>query len=78
MGGMALGLMLALGLQASPIYLSRQVFPPQVCAKKRVDACGCHHVYGMRHCHPNRKTDHCEAPVSTVKDVTVKNAPQSL
>ncbi len=33
------------------------------CDSKRVDACGCHHVYGVRHCHPNRKTSHCEAPV---------------
>lgn len=31
------------------------------CAKKRVDACGCHHVFGVRHCHPNRRTPHCEA-----------------
>lgn len=30
------------------------------CAKKRVDACGCHHVFGVRHCHPSRRTDHCE------------------
>jgi hypothetical protein len=36
---------------------------PQACAKKRVDACGCHHLYGLRHCHPNRKGPHCELPV---------------
>lgn len=38
------------------------------CEKKRVDACGCHHVYGLRHCHPTRKTDHCEAPVKATQD----------
>ncbi|MBX5484582.1 MAG: hypothetical protein IRZ16_22390 [Myxococcaceae bacterium] len=37
----------------------------QKCEQKRVDACGCHHVYGLRHCHPNRRTSHCEAPVKT-------------
>ena len=31
-----------------------------VCQKKRVDPCGCHHVYGLRHCHPNRMGRHCE------------------
>lgn len=32
------------------------------CEKKRTDACGCHHHYGLRHCHPKRKTARCEAP----------------
>lgn len=36
----------------------------QACAKKRTDACGCHHYYGLRHCHPKLKTDRCERPVS--------------
>lgn len=59
------GLILSLALHAAPpVQLSGQVFNPSICAKKRVDACGCHHVYGIRHCHPNRKTDHCEAPVN--------------
>ena len=30
---------------------------------KRTDACGCHHQWGMRHCHPQKKTPRCEAPV---------------
>ena len=38
-------------------------YPSSVCTKKRVDACGCHHVYGTRHCHPDRKGKHCEAVV---------------
>ena len=38
-------------------------YPSSVCTKKRVDACGCHHVYGVRHCHPDRKGKHCEAVV---------------
>ena len=36
------------------------------CAKKRVDACGCHHVFGVRHCHPSRRTTHCEAMAGTL------------
>jgi hypothetical protein len=33
------------------------------CAQKRTDACGCHHHYGLRHCHPKKRTSRCEAPV---------------
>jgi hypothetical protein len=33
------------------------------CSTKRVDACGCHHQYGLRHCHPKLKSSRCEAPV---------------
>ena len=50
--------------------------PASVCKKKRVDPCGCHHVYGVRHCHPTRKTDHCEAPVRAVAPAAAR--PQSL
>jgi len=66
------GIFLAMALQAGPVEKAREqkpvevaapVFNPSACAKKRVDPCGCHHVYGIRHCHPNRKGDHCEAPV---------------
>ncbi|MCP3102526.1 hypothetical protein LZ198_26995 [Myxococcus sp. K15C18031901] len=58
------GVFLAVALQAVPAdTVAGPVFNPSVCAKKRVDACGCHHVYGIRHCHPNRKGEHCEAPV---------------
>lgn len=31
---------------------------------RRIDACGCHHQYGLRHCHPKKKSERCEAPVS--------------
>lgn len=71
MGDVVAGILLAMGLNAAPVYLSRPV-DPQICAKKRVDPCGCHHIYGMRHCHPNRKSDHCEAPVKATKDVTTE------
>ncbi|MFY1826926.1 hypothetical protein ACN47A_13485 [Myxococcus fulvus] len=58
------GVFLAMALQAVPAdTVAGPVFNPSICAKKRVDACGCHHVYGIRHCHPNRKGEHCEAPV---------------
>jgi hypothetical protein len=38
------------------------IWPSAACSHRRVDACGCHHVYGLRHCHPNRKSKHCEMP----------------
>jgi hypothetical protein len=73
------GLFLTIALHAAPpVQLSGQVFNPSVCAKKRVDACGCHHVYGIRHCHPNRKTDHCEAPVKAQAPEKKENEPVSL
>lgn len=31
---------------------------------KRTDACGCHHQWGLRHCHPKLKTPRCEAPAA--------------
>jgi hypothetical protein len=62
--GFLSGMFLAVALQAGPTEpTAGQVFNPSICQKKRVDACGCHHVYGLRHCHPNRKSEHCEAPV---------------
>ena len=74
--GIVAAVLMAVSLNAAPVYLSRPV-DPQVCAKKRVDPCGCHHVYGMRHCHPNRKGDHCESPVKASTDVT-SSQPQKL
>ena len=61
--GAITGILLALSLGGS--MSDGQVVAQKTvrCEKKRVDACGCHHVYGLRHCHPTRKTDHCEAPV---------------
>lgn len=84
------GIFLAVALQTAPVEQKQEsqqpelvaapVFNPAVCAKKRVDPCGCHHVYGIRHCHPARKGDHCEAPVkaqlpaeSTEKQAPVKD-----
>lgn len=69
-GGWEMGilgsLLLAVTLNAGPVDVkTAPVFNPSVCAKKRVDACGCHHVYGVRHCHPKRRSDHCEAMVWT-------------
>jgi hypothetical protein len=31
---------------------------------KRTDKCGCHHQFGLRHCHPNKETPFCEAPAA--------------
>lgn len=39
---------------------------PAAAHSKRADRCGCHHQYGLVHCHPNLKTKRCEAPVSAV------------
>jgi len=41
---------------------------------KRTDKCGCHHQYGLRHCHPNKETPGCEAPASA-KSPAVKPTP---
>lgn len=55
MGKWAVAMVLGATLWTPPLVSSGR------CAKKPVDACGCHHVYGVRHCHPNRKTSKCEA-----------------
>ena len=53
---------------AAAIFLSGSVWAGPVrradkCNGKPTDRCGCHTVYGLRHCHPNMKTRQCEAPV---------------
>ena len=64
MVGLIGGVLLAVTLGAGPVETkTAPVFNPTTCSKKRVDACGCHHVYGVRHCHPKRKSEHCEAMV---------------
>lgn len=61
-------MVLAMTVNAGPVEVkTAPVFNPSVCAKKRVDACGCHHVYGVRHCHSKRQTEHCEGVVSAEK-----------
>jgi hypothetical protein len=49
----------------------------ELCAKKRVDSCGCHHVFGVRHCHPNRRSAHCEA-VAQPEPPKSANAPELI
>lgn len=64
-------LLVAVTVNAGPVEVkTAPVFNPSICNKRRVDACGCHHVYGVRHCHPKRQTDHCEsmAQVHDAKD----------
>lgn len=56
-----------IGVAALALWVAVPVFAEGPCATKRVDACGCHHVHGIRHCHPNRKTDKCEATASEKK-----------
>ncbi len=56
----------AMAVQAGPIEVkAAPVFNPSLCAKKRVDSCGCHHVYGVRHCHSKRQSEHCEGLVQS-------------
>jgi hypothetical protein len=67
------------GLVVSALLGLGPPLPMAACARKRVDACGCHHVYGLRHCHPNRKSKHRELTVKgkpTLKGP--KNAAKSL
>lgn len=47
---------------------------PAVAHEKRADKCGCHHQYGLRHCHPKKKTDHCEAPVKATERARQQSA----
>lgn len=46
------------------VALGLLVAAPVVGHEKRTDRCGCHHQYGLRHCHPNKKTRTCEAPAA--------------
>lgn len=67
-------LLVAMAVNAGPVEVkTAPVFNPSICNKKRVDACGCHHVYGVRHCHPKRKTEHCES-MAQVHDAKGKEA----
>ena len=67
-------LLVALTVNAGPVEVkTAPVFNPSICGKKRVDACGCHHVYGVRHCHPKRKSEHCES-MAQLHDANDKKA----
>lgn len=44
--------------------------PAEAHKEKRTDPCGCHHQWGLRHCHPKKKSPRCEAPVADVKTKT--------
>ena len=46
---------------ASVDLLDEDTMGTNACLKKRVDRCGCHRIFGRRHCHPNRRTEACEA-----------------
>jgi len=67
------GLMLGAGLLATPAWGHDH----------RTDRCGCHHQYGLRHCHPTKKTTNCEAPAKaeaparTDGKATPKSAPRA-
>lgn len=47
---------------------------PVAAHEKRADKCGCHHQYGLRHCHPKYKTKTCEAPVKATGKVDLELA----
>ena len=63
----AWGLLLVAGLMAAAPAWSHE---------KRTDRCGCHHEFGLRHCHPNKKTQSCEAPVKAKVPARPKTAPK--
>ncbi|MBI3183799.1 MAG: hypothetical protein HYZ28_16805 [Myxococcales bacterium] len=46
---------------------------PALAHDRRVDRCGCHSQFGLRHCHPLKKTPRCEAPA---KSPRAKRAPR--
>ncbi len=64
MRGWLLGVGAALALLGGPAYGHKE---------KRTDPCGCHHQWGLRHCHPKKKTPRCEAPVA--EERTAKQEP---
>jgi hypothetical protein len=68
----------AAGVLAGVLLSGIPIFAEGPCAKKRVDACGCHHVYGVRHCHPNRRTKNCAAPASAHLPPLAKAPGESL
>ncbi len=49
---------------------------PASAHSRRTDPCGCHSQFGTRHCHPTKKTAHCEAPVRAQQ--TRKTAPTAV
>ena len=60
---------MGLGKLGTMVLLAATLWTPPLvksgrCLKKPVDSCGCHHVFGVRHCHPSRRTNHCEARAS--------------
>lgn len=59
---------------ACALWVAVPIFAEGPCAKKRVDACGCHHVFGIRHCHPNRKTSKCQATASEKRPLPPKHS----
>lgn len=63
MGKTAAALALAVAMFAGPAFGHRS---------KRTDKCGCHHQYGLVHCHPNLKSNRCEAPVADKKPADAK------
>ena len=74
--GWASALLMGLSLQASPsapVASTGPAVATSLCTKKQVDACGCHHVFGARHCHATRKSAHCEAQATAPA-----SAPQPL
>lgn len=65
-------------LWACALWVSIPIFAEGPCAKKRVDACGCHHVHGIKHCHPSRKTNKCQASAKGTRPPPPRPAPQKL
>lgn len=68
MRGWVVGVCVALCLAAAPSVAHRE---------KRTDPCGCHHQWGLRHCHPKQKTVRCEAPAKSDAKRTTERKPES-
>ena len=54
------------------VLVALLVAAPGLGHEARMDKCGCHNQYGLRHCHPSKRTKRCER---TVKDTEAKKAP---
>lgn len=69
MGKTATAIAVAVALFAAPALAHRS---------KRTDKCGCHHQYGLVHCHPNQKSNRCEAPVASKVPAAPEKAKQPV
>jgi hypothetical protein len=68
--------MRALGISSRWVLALLVLAGPALGHEKRTDRCGCHHQYGLRHCHPDKKSKKCEAPAKGQTEVKPREKKQ--